>query len=351
MIAGKIPGVSIISNGGRPGSGSVIRIRGGSSLRASNDPLIVIDGVPLDNSAIPGSSDPLSFINSNDIESFTVLKDASAAAIYGTRASNGVLIITTKKGSSGTVKIDFQTGFNVNELRKKVYISTYGKQFGSAALRLGNISNYTAGGAGTFIPYIRTDGILRNLATDIVDVTRYDYQDEIFQTGTGTDNYVSVSGGTEKTKLYASASYLFNEGIVKNTDYRRYGFRGRLEVSFREQGAGMRQRVNIERQTFPQPRLQSRVGWVDGVDHDADRCAAIDALEPFKNGSEERFVFRRLSHVVDGEDDNGFDTRFADPLRRRELREFAMRIVRVVLVEIREPIAVNPLRRARLGRP
>ncbi|HEX6427822.1 MAG TPA: TonB-dependent receptor plug domain-containing protein, partial [Niastella sp.] len=94
MIAGKIPGVSIISNGGRPGAGSVIRIRGGSSLRASNDPLIVIDGVPLDNNAIPGSSDPLSFINSNDIESFTVLKDASAAAIYGTRASNGVLIIT-----------------------------------------------------------------------------------------------------------------------------------------------------------------------------------------------------------------------------------------------------------------
>ena len=96
-------------------------------------------------------------------------------------------------------------------------------------MRLGNISNYTTGGAGTYIPYTRTDGILRNLATNIVDVTRYDYQDHIFQTGTGTDNYVSVSGGTEKTKFYASASYLFNEGIIKNTDYRRYGFRGRLE--------------------------------------------------------------------------------------------------------------------------
>jgi iron complex outermembrane receptor protein len=89
MIAGKVPGVSVISNGGQPGSGSTIRIRGGSSLNASNDPLIVIDGVPLDNGGINGASNPLSFINSNDIESFTVLKDASAAAIYGTRAANG----------------------------------------------------------------------------------------------------------------------------------------------------------------------------------------------------------------------------------------------------------------------
>src|SRR5690606_1986185 len=99
---GKVAGMSIVSSGGAPGSGSSIRIRGGSSMSASNDPLIVVDGVPIDNATgVSGMSDPLSTINSNDIETFTVLKDASATAIYGSRASNGVIIITTKKGHSG----------------------------------------------------------------------------------------------------------------------------------------------------------------------------------------------------------------------------------------------------------
>src|ERR1700760_4854019 len=127
MIAGKVPGVSIISNSGQPGAGSTIRIRGGASLNASNDPLIVIDGVPLDNeipsgqkSAIPGAGNPLSFINPNDIETFTVLKDASAAAIYGTRASNGVIIITTKKGRGGALKVNLSSVNSVSTLTKKV---------------------------------------------------------------------------------------------------------------------------------------------------------------------------------------------------------------------------------------
>lgn len=241
-LQGKVAGAQITQTSGDPAGGISIRLRGTSTVRGSSEPLYVIDGVIVSNrtsnvtnlnidagSTSQIGSNRLSDINPNDIEKLDIIPGAAAAAIYGSQASNGVVLITTKKGNSGAVKIDFQTGFNVNELRKKVYISTYGKQFGSATLRLGNISNYTAGGAGTFIPYTRTDGILRNLATNIVDVTRYDYQDHIFQTGTGTDNYVSVSGGTEKTKLYASASYLFNEGIIKNTDYRRYGFRGRLE--------------------------------------------------------------------------------------------------------------------------
>ncbi|MFL5774294.1 MAG: TonB-dependent receptor plug domain-containing protein, partial [Flavisolibacter sp.] len=101
LIAGKVAGVQITSNGGAPGSGSTIRIRGGSSLNASNDPLIVIDGVPVANGGIAGAANALSLINPNDIESFNILKDASATAIYGSRASNGVIIITTKKGKSG----------------------------------------------------------------------------------------------------------------------------------------------------------------------------------------------------------------------------------------------------------
>ena len=99
MITGKIAGVNVQNNGGEPGGGASIRIRGGSSLNASNDPLIVIDGLAMDNYGMQGMSNPLNLVNPNDIESFTVLKDASATAIYGSRASNGVILITTKKGS------------------------------------------------------------------------------------------------------------------------------------------------------------------------------------------------------------------------------------------------------------
>src|SRR5579863_8604969 len=109
MIAGKVSGVSVISNSGAPGAGSTIRIRGGTSINASNDPLIVIDGVPLSNNGISGVANPLSMINSDDIESFTILKDASATAIYGSRASNGVIIITTKKGRSSGLEMSFNT--------------------------------------------------------------------------------------------------------------------------------------------------------------------------------------------------------------------------------------------------
>lgn len=104
MLTGKVAGVSVISNDGTPGGGAQIRIRGGSSLNASNDPLIVIDGLAIDNSGIKGMSNGLSMVNPEDIETFTVLKDASATAIYGSRASNGVIIITTKKGKSGQAR-------------------------------------------------------------------------------------------------------------------------------------------------------------------------------------------------------------------------------------------------------
>src|SRR3984957_1188664 len=128
MIAGKVAGVSVISNSGSPGAGSTIRIRGGTSINASNDPLIVIDGVPLapeytgTNSTISGVANPLSMINSDDIESFTVLKDASATAIYGSRASNGVIIITTKKGRSSGLQLTFNTVNSAATIAKEVSV-------------------------------------------------------------------------------------------------------------------------------------------------------------------------------------------------------------------------------------
>ena len=123
MISGKIAGVSVISDGGTPGGGAQIRIRGGSSLNASNDPLIVIDGLAMDNYGVQGLANPLSMVNPNDIESFTVLKDASATAIYGSRASNGVIIITTKKGRAGTApKISYNGNVSISTKKKTIEV-------------------------------------------------------------------------------------------------------------------------------------------------------------------------------------------------------------------------------------
>lgn len=240
-LQGKIPGAQITQNSGDPSGGISIRLRGVKSLQGSSDPLYVIDGVVISNAstnvsqlasanqagndAVQGTN-RLADINPQDIETLNVLNGSAAAAIYGSRASNGVVVITTKRGKSGTPKVTFSTSVNVNELRKKVYISTYGKQFGSAALRLHTIG---AAPAGVESVGIVRDGVTTKLATNLVDVTRYDYQDNIFQTGYGNDNYLSINGGTDKTQYFASISYMKNQGIIKNTDFQRYGLRLRIE--------------------------------------------------------------------------------------------------------------------------
>jgi iron complex outermembrane receptor protein len=197
LIAGKIPGVSIISNSGQPGSGSTIRIRGGSSLSASNDPLIVIDGVPLDNNSISGAGNQLSFINPNDIESFTVLKDASAAAIYGTRASNGVIIITTKKGRSGGLKVNFSSVNSLSMVRKKVDVLS-ADQFRAVVNAKGTAAQKAMmGGAST------------------------DWQDEIYQTAFATDNNISVTGGISNLPYRFSLGYQNQDGILKTDNLQK----------------------------------------------------------------------------------------------------------------------------------
>ncbi|MBC8984935.1 TonB-dependent receptor [Pedobacter sp. N36a] len=191
MLAGKVSGVAITSNGGQPGSGSTIRIRGGSSLSASNDPLIVIDGVPLENSTVGGASNALSFINPNDIESFTVLKDASAAAIYGARASNGVLIITTKKGLSGGLKVGFSTVNSIAHLGKQVDVLT--------ADQLRAIVNQH----GTQVQKEQLGQFNTN------------WQDLIYQDGLSTDNNLSISGGIKKLPYRLSLGYQNQTGVLK----------------------------------------------------------------------------------------------------------------------------------------
>ena len=246
-IQGKIAGAQVTQNSGDPSGGITIRLRGIKSLAGNSDPLYVIDGVVISNASdnvsqlAPSSSvgsavvtqNRLADINPNDIETLNVLNGAAAAAVYGSRASNGVVLITTKRGKSGTPKVTFSTSFSSNELRKKLSVNTYGKQFGFSELRLYPIGNVSAAqivaNPGTTTVGILRDGATTNLATNLVDVTRYDYQDQIYQTGYGNDNNLSISGGSEKTQYFASVSYLKNQGIVKGTDFQRYGLRMRLD--------------------------------------------------------------------------------------------------------------------------
>ena len=257
-IQGKIAGAQVTQNSGDPSGGITIRLRGIKSLAGNSDPLYVIDGVvisnasdnvsQLANASAVGSAvvtqNRLADINPNDIETLNVLNGAAAAAVYGSRAANGVVLITTKRGKSGTPKVTFSTSFSANELRKKVYVNTYGKQFGFAELRTfpvggaaddnpaagtSALTNFLRANPGVTTTRILRDGVANNMPTNLVDVTRYDYQDQIFQTGYGNDNNLSVSGGTEKTQYFASVSYLKNQGIVKGTDFQRYGLRIRLD--------------------------------------------------------------------------------------------------------------------------
>ena len=197
LIQGKVPGLSIISNGGRPGSGSVIRIRGGASLSASNNPLIVIDGVPLDNGGISGGSNPLAFINPNDIESFTVLKDASSAAIYGTRASNGVIIITTKKGKGGQLKVNFSSVNSISSITKKVDVLS----------------------ADEFRSVVNTSGTAAQKA--MLGTANTDWQDVIYQTAFSSDNNISFSGGLKKLPYRVSIGFQKQTGVLRTDELQR----------------------------------------------------------------------------------------------------------------------------------
>jgi TonB-linked SusC/RagA family outer membrane protein len=246
-LQGKIAGAQITQNSGDPAGGISVRLRGLKSIQGNSDPLYVIDGVIVSNSTVGvtkvaeansgigsavAGTNRMADINPADIETMSVISGAAAAAIYGSRASNGVILITTKRGQAGAPQVSFSTSFNMNELRQKVPITTYGKQFGYAGLRLhpiGAVTQAVATANNATITPITRDGAVTNLATNLVDVTRYDYQDLIFQKGMGTDNNLSVAGGTDKTHYYASASYMQNDGIIKGSDFKRYGMRLNLD--------------------------------------------------------------------------------------------------------------------------
>lgn len=200
MVIGKMAGVQITTGGGAPGTGSTIRIRGGSSLRASNDPLIVIDGVAVDIDGPTGMRNPLSTINQNDIESFTVLKDASATAIYGSRASNGVILITTKKGTAGQP-------FTINYTGSVSFSSPikYNDVFSAAEFR----------------DLIATKYASNTAAQALLGSSNTDWQKEIFHTAVSNDHNLNFSGGLGKIPYRISLGYTNQNGILKTDNFNR----------------------------------------------------------------------------------------------------------------------------------
>jgi TonB-linked SusC/RagA family outer membrane protein len=197
LIAGKVAGVSITPNGGSPGAGSTIRIRGIGSLAASDDPLIVIDGVPLSGNNIDGTGDPLNMINPNDIESFTVLKDAAAAAIYGSRASGGVIIITTKKGKKGKPTLSFSTQVSEGKLVKEVPVFS----------------------AGQVRQYVDSLGTSAEQA--LLGSANTDWQKVIYQNALTTDNNLSLTGSLNNIPYRLSAGYLNQNGLLRTDNLQR----------------------------------------------------------------------------------------------------------------------------------
>ena len=207
LIMGKVPGLSVSQGDGAPGAGSTIRIRGGASLNASNDPLIVIDGIPVSNDAAPGTPNALATINPNDIETFTVLKDASATAIYGSRASNGVIIIQTKKGTQDKIKVSYSGTFTAKDPYKR--IETLDAQSFSEVMQ----AQYPEGTAQS-ADIQRILNVYPNQSTD--------WQDAIYQTGLSTDQNIGIAGKAGFMPFRISLGYNTEKGTLKTSKYERY---------------------------------------------------------------------------------------------------------------------------------
>jgi len=208
MITGKVAGMQVITGGGSPGEGATIRIRQGASLTANNDPLYVIDGVAVQSGGINGGRNPLATINQNNIESITVLKDASATAIYGSRASNGVVIITTKKGKAGDLKVNFTSNFQVSEVTNKIDVLK----------------------ADEYRDFVNTYGDATKTA--LLGTASTDWQKEIYRTAFGTDNNIAFSGGADNLTYRASVGFANLQGVLLRDNLQRTTLQAALVGNF-----------------------------------------------------------------------------------------------------------------------
>lgn len=229
-LQGKTAGAQISQNSGDPAGGISVRLRGISSVLSSSEPLYIVDGVIINNATNRVTNTSANYdggnfvgaigqsrmvdINPADIERMEVLNGAAAAATYGSRANAGVIQIFTKRGKTGAAKVSFSTTFISSALRKKLDVNQSPVKFGGPTDGVGALTQ---------------DVITAPFATTTTPVKRYDYQDYIFRNALGTDNSISISGGTDKTKYYFGGSYFNNQGIIKNTDFQRFSFRSNID--------------------------------------------------------------------------------------------------------------------------
>lgn len=259
LLVGRVAGVSVTTNSGAPGSGATIRIRGGSSLSANNDPLIVIDGFPVDNSNVSGISNPLATINPNDIETFTVLKDASATAIYGARASNGVIIITTKKGQNGAPQFNYNAKVSVSEPIEFVDVLN-GDEYRALVNQL-NDQGFS--------------GINQN-AVDLLGNENTNWQEEVFRTSISHDHNINASGSVADIPFRVSYGYTDQQGILKTTYTKRHSFAVNLSPSLLDDHL----KVNLNaKQTFAKTNF--------GDPGAVGAAVGYDPTQPIYSGNDE----------------------------------------------------------------
>ena len=224
MLAGKVAGVQVTATSGQPGAATQIRIRGTSSLNAGNEPLYVVDGIPVmqgNQTYFTNTGNALAMINPSDIESISILKDAAAASIYGSRAANGVIIITTKSGTSGKSKVNFRASYGVTSLANdndhgQMNTTQLIDYMRDAVVNAGGNPDDPTGGS-SYVPYNLGDGPQTN------------WLEEVTRLGKVNEYQLSVSGGNEKTKHFTSALYSGTDGVFKGVDYKKYQMRSNID--------------------------------------------------------------------------------------------------------------------------
>ncbi|MEO6219122.1 MAG: SusC/RagA family TonB-linked outer membrane protein [Ginsengibacter sp.] len=251
ILNGRVMGAQVTQNSGDPAGGISIKLRGVGSIFGSSEPLYIVDGVIIDNSSanvinlsadaqgakIQTGTNRLVDINPNDIDRIEVINGAAASAIYGSRASNGVVQIFTKRGKTGKPQVSFTTSVQHNSLRNRIEMNDVPLRFGIP----GDARFSTVGDRLTTIANLRPDratvpgtgpaALGGPLDQTTYPVTRYDYQDDIFESSYGTDNHLSVTGGNDKANYYVSGSYLKNNGIIRETNFQRYGLKARTDLT------------------------------------------------------------------------------------------------------------------------
>ena len=253
LLQGKVAGVNVTSVSGEPGARQTITIRGPGGVRTGSTPLFVVDGLPLDNSTTGGDTNPLNYLNPQDIESIDVLKDASATAIYGARGANGVVLITTKKGKSGQSSISYNTSFGISKVAREIDVFT----------------------ADEFRQHVPETG-----AAVIDGGSSTDWQKEVMRTAYTQNHNLNLSGGSDKLTYYASLGMQDQEGILKKSDMKRYT--GRINLTQKLLNDKLRVDLNLSASNTEnnRPPVGDLIGGALGMNptfaaYDADGNPAI----------------------------------------------------------------------------